>query len=130
VLNVIPPHGASAIARSAGVVTANDRWCDVDFLTFESVKVKNVHVLGRRDPDRDRDAEIRPHGESAREGLRRGSRRAARGKPPNPAPVLNNTCYSFITDKDVVHRLLGPPVRQGEEDGVAGAGRRAGSRRR
>ena len=46
VLNVIPPQGASAIARSAGVVTANDRWCDVDFLTFESVKVKNVHVLG------------------------------------------------------------------------------------
>ena len=31
---------------AAGVVTANDRWCDVDFLTFESVKVPNVHVLG------------------------------------------------------------------------------------
>ena len=25
------------------------------------------------------------------------------GRPPNPAPVINNTCYSFITDKDVVH---------------------------
>ena len=25
------------------------------------------------------------------------------GQAPNPAPVLNNTCYSFITDKDVVH---------------------------
>ena len=37
VLNVIPPQRAGAIARSAGVVTANDRWCDVDFLTFESV---------------------------------------------------------------------------------------------
>jgi len=46
VLNVVPPQRAGAIARSAGVVTANDRWCDVDFLTFESVKVKNVHILG------------------------------------------------------------------------------------
>ena len=25
------------------------------------------------------------------------------GQPVNPAPVLNNTCYSFITDRDVVH---------------------------
>ena len=25
------------------------------------------------------------------------------GNPPNPTPVVNNTCYSFITDKDVVH---------------------------
>ena len=25
------------------------------------------------------------------------------GQAPNPAPVLNNTCYSFITDRDVVH---------------------------
>jgi len=25
------------------------------------------------------------------------------GRPVNPAPVVTNTCYSFITDKDVVH---------------------------
>jgi hypothetical protein len=25
------------------------------------------------------------------------------GQPPNPSPVINNTCYSFITDRDVVH---------------------------
>ncbi len=25
------------------------------------------------------------------------------GTPPNPAPVLNNTCYSMITDRDAVH---------------------------
>ena len=35
VLNVIPPHGAGRIARSAGVVNVNDQWCEVDFLTFE-----------------------------------------------------------------------------------------------
>jgi hypothetical protein len=25
------------------------------------------------------------------------------GRPPNPAPVLTNTCYSMITDKESVH---------------------------
>jgi hypothetical protein len=25
------------------------------------------------------------------------------GQPPSPTPVLTNTCYSFITDRDVVH---------------------------
>ena len=28
------------------MITANNRWCEVDFLTFESIKVKNIHVLG------------------------------------------------------------------------------------
>jgi sulfide dehydrogenase [flavocytochrome c] flavoprotein chain len=25
------------------------------------------------------------------------------GEPLNPAPVLNNACYSFITDRDAAH---------------------------
>jgi NADPH-dependent 2,4-dienoyl-CoA reductase/sulfur reductase-like enzyme len=103
VLNVIPPQRASAIARSAGVVTANDRWCDVDFLTFESVKVKNVHVLG--------DA-IQPAAAMPKSGHMANQHAKVcaaaivallAGEAPNPAPLLNNTCYSFITDKDVVH---------------------------
>ena len=39
VLNVIPPQRAGAIAAQAGVITANNRWCEVDFLSFESIKV-------------------------------------------------------------------------------------------
>ena len=46
VLNVIPPQRAGAIAAQAGVITANNRWCEVDFLTFESIKVPKIHVLG------------------------------------------------------------------------------------
>ena len=65
-LNVVPPQRAGAIARSAGVVTANDRWCDVDFLTFESVKVKNVHVLGDAIQIAHGHAEVGAHGEPAR----------------------------------------------------------------
>ena len=103
VLNVIPPQRASAIARSAGVVTANDRWCDVDFLTFESVKVKNIHVLG----DAIQIATGMP--KSAHMANQHAKVCAAAvvallaGQAPNPTPVLTNTCYSFITDKDVVH---------------------------
>ena len=103
VLNVIPPQGASAIARSAGVVTANDRWCDVDFLTFESVKVKNVHVLG----DAIQIASGMPKsGHMANQHAKVCAAAVVAllaGEAPNPAPVLNNACYSFITDKDVVH---------------------------
>jgi len=103
VLNVVPPQRASAIARSAGVVTANDRWCDIDFVTFESVKVKNVHVLG--------DA-IQPATGMPKSGHMANQHAKVcaaaivallAGQAPNPAPVLTNTCYSFITDKDVVH---------------------------
>jgi NADPH-dependent 2,4-dienoyl-CoA reductase/sulfur reductase-like enzyme len=103
VLNVIPPQRASAIARSAGVVTSNDRWCDVDFLTFESVKVKNVHVLG----DAIQIATGMPKsGHMANQHAKICAAAVVAllsGQEPNPMPVLNNTCYSFITDKDVVH---------------------------
>ena len=103
VLNVIPPQRASAIARSAGVVTANDRWCDVDFLTFESIKVKNVHVLG----DAIQPATAMPKsGHMANQHAKVCAAAIVAllaGEAPNPAPLLNNTCYSFITDKDVVH---------------------------
>src|SRR6266436_799727 len=46
VLNVVPPQRCGKIAADAGLITANNRWCGVDFLTYESSAVKNVHVLG------------------------------------------------------------------------------------
>ena len=103
VLNVVPPQRAGAIARAAGVVTANDRWCDVDFLTFESVKVKNIHVLG----DAIQIGTGMPKsGHMANQHAKVCAAAVVAllaGQPPNPMPVLTNTCYSFITDKDVVH---------------------------
>ena len=91
----------SARARSrapAGVVTANDRWCDVDFLTFESIKVKNVHVLG--------DAiQVAPGMPKSGHMANQQAKVCAAavvallaGQAPNPTPVLTNTCYSMITD--------------------------------
>ena len=103
VLNVLPPQRAGAIARAAGVVTANDRWCDVDFMTFESVEVKNVHVLG----DAIQIAAGMPKsGHMANQHAKVCAAAVIAllaGQPPNPTPVLTNTCYSMITDKDSVH---------------------------
>jgi len=103
VLNVIPPQRAGAIAAQAGVITANNRWCEVNFLSFESIKVPKIHVLG----DAIQVAPLMPksghmanqHGKVAAAAILN----AFAGRAPNPAPVVNNTCYSFITDKDVVH---------------------------
>ena len=103
VLNVIPPHGAGKIARSAGVVNVNDQWCEVDFLTFESQKVPGVHVLG----DAIQVAPLMPksghmanqHGKVAAAAVLA----ALADRPVNPAPVLNNACYSFINDREAAH---------------------------
>jgi NADPH-dependent 2,4-dienoyl-CoA reductase/sulfur reductase-like enzyme len=103
VLNVIPPQRAGRIAAQAGVITANDRWCEVDFLTFESIKVSNVHVLG----DAIQVAPLMPKsGHMANQHAKVAAAAvlaSLAGQPVNPAPVLNNTCYSFITDREVVH---------------------------
>jgi NADPH-dependent 2,4-dienoyl-CoA reductase/sulfur reductase-like enzyme len=103
VINVIPPQRAGAIAAQAGVITANNRWCEVDFLSFESIKVPKIHVLG----DAIQIAPLMPKsGHMANQHAKVAAAailNAFAGHPPNPAPVINNTCYSFITDKDAVH---------------------------
>ena len=103
VLNVLPPQRAGNIARDAGVITANNRWCEVDFLTFESIRVKNGHVLG----DAIQIAPAMPKsGHMANQHAKVCAAAVLSllsGQPPSPTPVLTNTCYSFITDRDVVH---------------------------
>jgi NADPH-dependent 2,4-dienoyl-CoA reductase/sulfur reductase-like enzyme len=103
VLNYVPPQAAGEIARQSGVITANNRWCEVDFTTFESVKVKNVHVLG--------DAiQIAPGMPKSGHMANQHAKVCAAaivalltGQAVNPSPVVTNTCYSFVTDKDVMH---------------------------
>jgi sulfide dehydrogenase [flavocytochrome c] flavoprotein subunit len=103
VLNVVPPQRAGVIARVAGVVTANNRWCEVDFLSFESVQVKNIHVLG----DAIQVASGMPKsGHMANQQAKVCAAAIVAllaGRAPNPAPVLNNACYSMITDRDAIH---------------------------
>jgi NADPH-dependent 2,4-dienoyl-CoA reductase/sulfur reductase-like enzyme len=103
VLNVIPPMRAGDVAVQAGLATANQRWCEVDFLTFESKAAKNVHVLG----DAIQIAPAMP--KSAHMANQHGKTCAAAivalltGQSVNPSPIYNNTCYSFVSAKEVVH---------------------------
>ena len=104
VLNVRPPMRAGAIAIQAGLNNmANNRWCGVDYMTFESSAAKDVHVLG----DAILLAPLMP--KSGHMANNHGKVAAAAivaqlsGWQVNPAPMLTNTCYSFVTDKQVVH---------------------------
>ena len=103
VLNVIPPMRAGEIAVKTGLATANKRWCEVDFLTFESKTAKNIHVLG----DSIQIAPAMP--KSGHMANQHGKTCAAAvvalltGKEPNSMPIYNNTCYSFVSAEHVVH---------------------------
>jgi sulfide dehydrogenase [flavocytochrome c] flavoprotein subunit len=103
VLNVVPPQRAGDIAHNAGLTTANKRWCEVDWLTLESVAAKNIHILG----DATMSAPAMP--KSGHMANQHGKTVAAAvvallaGRQPNPLPIYNNTCYSFVSDSDVVH---------------------------
>ncbi len=103
VLNVIPSMRAGDIAVNAGLATANKRWCEVDFLTFESKAAPNVHVLG----DAIQIAPAMP--KSGHMANQHGKTCAAAvvallmGKEVNALPIYNNTCYSFVSSEDVVH---------------------------
>jgi sulfide dehydrogenase [flavocytochrome c] flavoprotein chain len=103
VLNVIPPQKAGSIATAAGVVTANNRWCEVDFLTYESIKVKNIHVLG--------DAiQIAPGMPKSGHMANNQAKVCAAavvalltGGTVSQTPMLTNTCYSMVSDTESVH---------------------------
>ena len=103
VLNVIPDTRAGDIAVKTGLATANKRWCEVDFLTFESIAAPGIHVLG----DAIQIAPAMP--KSGHMANQHGKTCAAAvvalltGRQPNPAPIYNNVCYSFVSATDVVH---------------------------
>ncbi len=103
VANVVPAMRAGDIAVKTGLATANNRWCEVDFLTFESKAAKNIHVLG----DSIQIAPGMP--KSGHMANQHGKTCAAavvnllQGKAPPQLPIYANTCYSFVTDEDVVH---------------------------
>jgi sulfide dehydrogenase [flavocytochrome c] flavoprotein subunit len=103
VLNVLPNMSAGAIAMKSGLANANGRWCNVDFLTFESTAAKDVHIIG----DSVLSAPLMP--KSGHMANSHGKVVAAAvvaqlsGIAVNPQPVLTNSCYSFVNDKLVVH---------------------------
>ncbi|GAB3766210.1 NAD(P)/FAD-dependent oxidoreductase [Ramlibacter monticola] len=104
VLNVLPPMRAGAIAVQAGLNNmAGKRWCGVDYLGFESSVAKGIHVVG----DAIQVAPAMPksgHMANAHAKVAAAAIVAElSGWPVNPAPMLTNTCYSFVDDQRVIH---------------------------
>ena len=101
VINVLPPMKAAAVAEP--FITANKRWCEVDWITYESKAMKGVHVLG----DSLQIAPAMPKSASMASGHARICAEAVvallRGEAPNPSPTLVNTCYSMVSDKLAIH---------------------------
>ncbi|MFN4063184.1 MAG: FCSD flavin-binding domain-containing protein, partial [Parazoarcus communis] len=103
VLNIIPPMRAGDIATRSGLPLVNDRWVDIDWLTYEAKGVPGVHVIG----DALFPAPTMP--KSGHMANQHGKVVAAAiinllaGEPPNPNPVVMNTCYSFVDAKNVIH---------------------------
>lgn len=103
VLNVLPPMRAGALAVRTGLATANERWCFVDWLDFQSTLARDVHILG----DSLQVAPAMP--KSAHMANNQAKVCAAAivaqlmGWPVNPAPMLANTCYSFVDATRAMH---------------------------
>lgn len=101
VLNVIPPQLAGKVAQVAGLVNVDQRWCEVDFVTYASSMQQDVHIIG----------------DSISAGLPKSAHMATSqakvcaaaiialqtGDAPNPLPVFANTCYSFVDDQQAMH---------------------------
>jgi sulfide dehydrogenase [flavocytochrome c] flavoprotein subunit len=100
---VSPAPRAGDIARTAGLVNVNNRWCAVNWLTLESTAVPGVHVLG----DATMSAPAMPKsGHMANQHAKVAAAAVIallKGEPVSATPVVMNTCYSFVTAKDVVH---------------------------
>lgn len=101
VMNLIPPQRAGALARD--LATVNGRWVGVDWLTMQAQAAPRVHVVG--------DALFSAPGmpKSAHLANQQAKVAAAavlallQGEPVNPAPVVMNTCYSFVTPGEAMH---------------------------
>lgn len=101
VLNVLPPMKAGNIA--APFITANGRWCEVDWLTYESKAARGIHVLG----DSLQIAPLMPKSATMANGHGKVCAAAivemANGRAPNPSPTLVNTCYSMVAEHLSIH---------------------------
>ena len=104
VINALPAMRAGSIAVQAGLNNmANQRWCGVNYQSFESTAARDVFVIG----DSIQIAPAMPKSGHMANGHAKVAAAAIvaqlAGWDVNPAPMLNNTCYSFVDDRNVVH---------------------------
>lgn len=102
VLNIVPPMRAGNIAKTAGLTTVDERWCGVDFQTYESKALPGIHVIG----DATSAAPMPKSGHQANSQAKVCAAAVVallEGGTVEPLPVFANTCYSYITDTEAVH---------------------------
>ncbi|MDQ2821033.1 MAG: NAD(P)/FAD-dependent oxidoreductase [Pseudomonadota bacterium] len=101
VLNIIPPQRAGQLAQAAGLANVDRRWCEVDFLSYASTVLPNIHVLGDAiDAGLPKSASMA----NAQARVCAGAIVALmQGQAPDPAPAFANTCYSFVDDRQAMH---------------------------
>ncbi len=103
VINVVPPVRAADIAQKSGLITANNRWCEIDWLSYESKTVKHIHLLG----DAVLAASAMPKsGHMANQHAKACAAAviALLSEQPVPTgPMLSNTCYSYVSASQVIH---------------------------
>lgn len=103
VINVVPAQRAADIAVKSGLITANNRWCGVDWTSCESTAVKGVHVLG----DATLSASAMPKSGSMANQHAKVCAAAViallKGQPANADTMMMNTCYSFVSGDSAMH---------------------------
>lgn len=103
VLNLLPAMSAGEIAVNSGLANSNGKWVNVHFINFESTARKDIHVLG----DSIQVANAMPKsGHMANQHAKVAAAAIVAelsGWEVNPAPMLTNTCYSFVNDREVIH---------------------------
>lgn len=103
VLNVVPPARAGDIARQAGLINVNQLWCGINYITYESTVQKDIHVIG----DSTLAAPAMPksgHMANQHAKIAAGAIVAMMtGRPVNDEPIIANTCYSWVSDREVMH---------------------------
>jgi sulfide dehydrogenase [flavocytochrome c] flavoprotein chain len=100
VVNLIPPQRAGAIAVQADLAGADQRWCEVDHVTYESLKHRNVHVIG----DSTTGLPVPKSGTMANAMGKICATSVVHLLNGRPAPAIPpvNTCYSWVSDREAV----------------------------
>jgi NADPH-dependent 2,4-dienoyl-CoA reductase/sulfur reductase-like enzyme len=100
VLNLIPPQRAGAIAVQTDLVGADKRWCEVDHVTYESVKQKGIHVIG----DATIGLPVPKSGNVANNMGKAAALSIVSLLNGQAVPLMppGNTCYSWVSNREAI----------------------------
>ena len=102
VVNYIPDQKAPKFIREIAA-KAESNWCEIDFRSYQSIYDDNIYIVGDS---------ILPSPKMPKSGHMANSQakvcasaivRNLSGKDTNRNPIVNNTCYSFVSDDEVIH---------------------------